>query len=170
MKLSKKTRWTILIAATACILVVCSFLYLAFNMLRERFRHDTIEGIGIGLTLYAQDYKTLPPLDQWCDKLIEEADFGPNHFLSAIHCPDGMIGYALNENLEGLKFSELPDKTVLAFEAIGPWNQSGGPDLAKQWDYKNIAVLFVDGHMKFIRIEDIDTLRWSHKVIARNSC
>jgi hypothetical protein len=73
---------------------------------------------------------------------------------------EGICGYALNENLNGLKFSELDDKVVLAFEAIGPWNLSGGSELMKASKQKKIAVVFVDGYMKFVTPEDIDKLRW----------
>jgi len=40
----------------------------------------TTSGLATALAVYANDYGTLPPLDKWCDKLIEEADCSPLSF------------------------------------------------------------------------------------------
>lgn len=142
------------------LLLVGGVLYFFYCEFIEKFRYEGIIGIGIGLTVYADDYGTVPPLDQWCDKLVEEADCSPLSFQGVINREEGVCGYALNENLQGKIFSELDDKVVLAFEAKGPWNLSGGPELMKTSKHKKIAVVFVDGYMKFIPREDIDKLKW----------
>ena len=160
MKISKKTLSIFLTSTFISLLLLGGILYFFYCAFIEKFRYEGIKGIGIGLTVYANDYGTVPPLDQWCDKLIEEADFGPSHFWGVIDRQEGVCGYALNENLQGKIFSELDDKVVLAFEAKGPWNLSGGPELMKTSTRKKIAVVFVDGHMKFIPREDIDKLKW----------
>lgn len=160
MKTPKKTMYTIMIAALIIFIVTSGVLYFFYSAFIHKYRIDKPIGISIALTLYADDYEVLPPFDKWCDTLIEEADCGPGHFQSAIKPQDGICGYALNENLEGLKFSELPDKTVLVFEAVGPWNQSGGPELARKWNRKKNYVVFVDGSIAFVPLDEIDKLKW----------
>ncbi len=149
-----------MVSTLATILLAGGILYFFYCAFIEKFRYEGIIGIGIGLTEYANNYGTVPPLDQWCDKLVEEADFSPLSFQGVINRKEGICGYALNENLQGKIFSELDDKIVLAFEAKGEWNLSGGVDLAKNTDQKDIAVLFVDGYMAFVKIKDLDNLRW----------
>jgi hypothetical protein len=160
MKVSKKTMRMTLIAVLAGVIVMCGIVYFFHSAFIHKYRIDKPIGISIALTMYANDYEILPPFDKWCDTLIEEADCGPGHFQSIIKPQDGVCGYALNKNLEGLKFSELPDKTVLVFEAIGPWNQSGGPELAKKWNRKRNYIVFVDRSIAFVPIEEIDKLKW----------
>ena len=159
MKLSKKTLFIIL-TLTAISLCVGGVIHYFHSSILTKVRYENIRGIAVALKVYENDYKTLPPLDKWCDELIEKADCGPRQFLGFIDREEGVCGYALNENLKGLKPSELEDKVVLVFEAKGPWNLSGGPELMKQSKQKTIAVLFVDGYMDFVKIEEIDTLKW----------
>ncbi|MEN6309471.1 MAG: hypothetical protein ABFD91_17120, partial [Anaerohalosphaeraceae bacterium] len=101
------------------LLLLGGILYFFYCAFIEKFRYEGIIGIGIGLTVYANDYGTVPPLDQWCDKLVEEADFGPSHFWGYVDRQEGVCGYALNENLQGKILSDLDEKVVLAFEAKG---------------------------------------------------
>jgi hypothetical protein len=160
MKLSKKTLRTILIATLAYIMVMCGIVYFFYSAFIHKFRIDKIIGVSIALTVYADWYDALPPFNKWCDMLIEEADCGPKHFQNMTNPQDGICGYAVNKNLDGLKFSELPDKVVLVFEAKGPWNLSGGPELAKQSKQKKIAVVLVDRSIHFVTREEIDKLKW----------
>ena len=135
------------------------FLHSAFI---EKFRHDGIEGIAIALKVYAMDEDILPPLDKWCDELIKEADCSPEMFAGWIDRQEGKCGYAINDNLDGLNFWGLDDEVVLAFEAKGHWNLSGGVELAKQTRQKEVAVVFADGHMEFVGIEELDKLQWAN--------
>lgn len=133
------------------------FLHSAFI---EKFRYEGIVGVGMVLKLYASDYETLPPLDKWCDKLIEGADCSPWMFVGWVDREEGKCGYALNENLAGMKLKGLDDKVVLAFESKGEWNLSGGAELAKDTNQKDVAVVFVDGYMDFVQKENIHSLQW----------
>ncbi len=115
----------------------------------------------MALAEYADDFETFPPLDQWCDKLVEEADCAPLTFQGVIDDrEEGVCGYAINENLKDRKLSALNGRIVLVFEAKGPWNLHGGPGLMKVSKQKKIAVVFADGLMQFIKPEDIDQLKW----------
>ena len=131
MKFSKKTLLISLILTVIILLfigIITNFLY---SELLEKFRYENIRGIATALIVYANDYDDLPPLNNWCDQLIEKADCSPLMFQGVIDRQEGACGYALNKNLDSLKFTELNDKVVLAFEAKGPWNLSGGPELTK---------------------------------------
>jgi hypothetical protein len=143
MKLSKKS-FLIIILSVVILVFIVGALRSFYSALFEKFRYENVKGIGTVLAVYADEFDTLPPLDRWCDKLIEKAD----------------CGYALNENLNGLIFSGLEAKVVLAFEAKGSWNLHGGSELMKASKQKKIAVVFVDGLMKFVKPEDIDKLKW----------
>lgn len=150
-----------MVSTLATILLAGGILYFFYCAFIEKFRYEGIIGIGIGLTEYANNYGTVPPLDQWCDKLIEEADCSPTMFIGWLDREEGVCGYALNENLSGLKFSNLDDRVVLAFEAKGPWNLSGESELMKTSNkQKKIGVVFVGRHVEFVKKEDIDKLRW----------
>jgi len=81
-------------------------------------------------------------------------------FQGVIDREGGVCGYAINENLKDRKFSALEGKVVLVFEAKGPWNLHGGPELMKASKQKKIAVVFVDGFGKFIKPEEVDQLKW----------
>jgi hypothetical protein len=160
MKTSKKTIVCSLVLLIILLLVGSTNKYFP-NVTMVKLRYEGVRGIAIALRVYSHDYDTyLPPLDKWCDKLIDEAGCGAGSFVGWIEKEEGKCGYALNENLAGLKFDELDDKVVLAFEAKGEWNLSGGINLARNTKQKDIAVVFVDGYMDFVKLEDIDNLKW----------
>ena len=160
MKISKKTLVKCSILTLVILLLIGGTIKFFHWEFMEKFRLGGIKGIGIGLTMYANNYDMLPPLDKWCDKLEEEADFGSSHFLGWIDREEGKCGYALNENLDGLHFSELDGKIVLAFEAKGEWNLSGGVELAKKNKQKKIWVVFIDESVGFVKVEDLNKLKW----------
>ncbi|MEN8128048.1 MAG: hypothetical protein ABFR90_09630 [Planctomycetota bacterium] len=161
MTISKKTIRTILIATFIAILLIGGFVYFVYSSMLVKIRYENLRGLATALTVYINDNNDmLPDLDNWCDRLIAEADCAPESFQGIIDSQEGVCGYALNKNLEGLKFSELPDKVILAFEAKGHWNLSGGSELTKTSKHKNIAVIFVDGYVDFVKKEEIDKLKW----------
>jgi len=159
MKLSKITSLFIIIFSLVILIFVVGALRSFYSGLKDKIRYENITGIRMALAAYADEFGTLPPLDIWCDKLIEEADCSPLMF-RGIGTEDGMCGYAINDNLNGLKLSGLEAKVVLAFEAKGSWNLHGGSELMKASKQKKIAVVFVDGFMNFVKTEDIDQLKW----------
>jgi prepilin-type processing-associated H-X9-DG protein len=77
-----------------------------------------VKGLGTVFKVYAYDYDDrLPTAESWCDLFICYADVSPKSF----RCPEsdviiGESAYALNENIVGMKPSEIPGDVVLMFE------------------------------------------------------
>jgi prepilin-type processing-associated H-X9-DG protein len=118
-----------------------------------------MKGLAIATMVYANDYEDkLPTADKWCDLLIEKADVSEKSF----YChnqPEGSFSYALNKNITSLNVE--PD-TVLIFESDGGRNAAGGPEMLASQRHKGggCNVVFVDGHVEFVKTEDIGSLKW----------
>jgi prepilin-type processing-associated H-X9-DG protein len=52
---------------------------------------------------------------------------------------------------------------VLLFESDAGWNSAGGPELltTEHHSGEGCNVLFADGHVSFIRTEELSDLKWS---------
>jgi hypothetical protein len=161
MKRSHKIGLGVLVFSLVSLLLLGGVIVSFCSAMIEKIRYENIIGIATALTVYTHDYNTLPEMDKWCDLLIAEADCSPSTFEGVLKPESGVCGYALNKNLAGLAFDALDDKVVLAFEAKGPWNLSGGPELVQSLKRKKIAVVFVDGMMKFVTKEEIGELKWT---------
>lgn len=122
-----------------------------------------LSGLGKAMLIYSMDdpNERYPTPENWCDLLIKYADVGPDQFV----CPSGKRAgdksrshYAINPKATP---KSLPD-TVMLFETTEGWNQSGGPELLSAENHKgdgaNIA--FCDFHVKFVKKEEFDNLRW----------
>jgi len=66
--------------------------------------------------------------------------------------------YAMNPNCG----PNSPPDTILLFETKPGWNQSGGPELLTFDNHggRGANVLFNDGHVEFVKPEDVSKLRW----------
>ncbi|MHC4265042.1 MAG: zinc-ribbon domain-containing protein [Planctomycetota bacterium] len=75
----------------------------------------------------------------------------------------GPCSYAINKNIENLTFDNAPPDMVLLFEATPGWNQVGGPELltAEHHYGEGCNILYVDGHVEFVRPQDLDKLKWT---------
>lgn len=107
----------------------------------------------------------LPALSNWCDRLQPYAKRQKHSILEPVYqCPIDEIGpcsYAMNENIP-IDSHELPGDLVLLFESAPGWNQIGGTDevvVDRHGPGANIA--FADGHVEFVKTEDIAALRWT---------
>ncbi len=110
------------------------------------------------LRWYADDHNgQYPPGNRWCDLLIEETAEVARYFVCKGGSP-ARSHYAINANAK----PDSPDDVVLLFETNGGWNQSGGPELLTTENHKGKGcnVLYVGGHVQFVRSKDIDKLRW----------
>lgn len=124
-----------------------------------------LSGLGKAIVVYTEDYNgTYPPADSWCDELIKNCDVSPEQF----RCPgsdatEGNASYAFNINLSGKKTSEIPPDVVLLFETTPAVNPAGGPEILSTDNHQRDGcnVLFADGHVKFIKSEELDDLRWT---------
>lgn len=74
----------------------------------------------------------------------------------------GPCSYAMNENIPA-DANELPGDLVLLFESAPGWNQVGGPDdvVTDRHGKPGANIAFADGHVEFVKSEDIPTLRWT---------
>ena len=80
-------------------------------------------------------------------------------------CPEDKTGpcsYAMNENIPA-GANELPGDMVLLFESAPGWNQTGGADdvVTDRHKRPGANIAFADGHVKFVKPEDIPNLRWT---------
>jgi prepilin-type processing-associated H-X9-DG protein len=70
----------------------------------------------------------------------------------------------MNENIP-MDASELPGDLVLLFESAPGWNRTGGADdvVTDRHGENNPGanIAFTDGHVEFVKSEDIPALRWA---------
>jgi prepilin-type processing-associated H-X9-DG protein len=120
-------------------------------------------GLGKAMIEYAGDNKDMyPTSDRWCDLLIKHE---PNLTEKIFRCKGAKTGpcnYAMNKNIEKLGANAPPDM-VLLFESKPGWNQSGGPELLTTENHRGDGcnILFGDCHAAFVRVKDINDLRWA---------
>ena len=119
---------------------------------------SNMKELGMVMLIYANDNKgKYPESDQWCDLLIKDPNVPETSFV----CPANKKArstYAINPNCE----PNSPDDMVLLFETKAGWNQQGGPELLTTENHqdKGSNILFNDGTVKFIRTEELQTLKW----------
>ncbi|MBN2019382.1 MAG: hypothetical protein JW749_04080 [Sedimentisphaerales bacterium] len=114
------------------------------------------------ILLYAEDVENVyPETEDWCDLLVQHSDIHKKEFI----CPEavkygdeGPCHYAMNPNCK----PDSPNDVVLLFETKGGWNQFGGPELLTFENHKpkGVSVGYNDGHVEFIKPEEIDKLKW----------
>ena len=136
---------------------------------------SNLKQLGISTMMYAQNNKgQYPTADKWCD-LLEPYYKNNSNVLICPATKKSMCGYAktidpnaknqcsyaINPNAK--LDCRFPAKTVLLFESNPGWNQSGGPELSTTPNHggKGCNVLFCDGHVEFVRAEDINNLQWT---------
>ena len=73
----------------------------------------------------------------------------------------------MNINAVGLRTDQVTEDMVLLFETKPGWNQIGGLELLATDNHlksdhgrKGANVAFGDGHVEFIKAEDLSKLRW----------
>ncbi|MHC4858232.1 MAG: H-X9-DG-CTERM domain-containing protein [Planctomycetota bacterium] len=68
----------------------------------------------------------------------------------------------MNENIPA-DAGELPGDLVLLFESAPGWNQVGGADdvVTDRHGKPGANIAFADGHVEFVKAEDIPILRWT---------
>jgi len=119
-------------------------------------------GLGKAMYIYANDYNDrFPTPSKWCDLLSQHAEVAPATF----RCKGGGEGpcnYAMNKVVEGLGPNAPPDM-VLLFETAPGWNQTGGAEILTVENHQGDGcnVLFVDGHVEFVKSEGLPKLRWT---------
>jgi hypothetical protein len=117
--------------------------------------------LAMAIVLYSENHNyTYPTPEHWCDLLAQRKDVYKKFFVcpTALYKGDkGPCHYSLNPNCE----PNSPKDTVLLFETKGGWNQHGGLELLTFDNHRNGCwIAFNDGHVEFIKPEDIGKLRW----------
>jgi len=123
---------------------------------------QNLSALGKAMLIYANDYNDMyPTSSKWCDLLIEHAEVNQKSFCCK-GAQQGPCNYAMNKNVEKLGTLTPPDM-VLLFESQPGWNQSGGPEILSTDNHQGDGcnVLFVDGHVDFVRTEGLKNLRWT---------
>jgi prepilin-type processing-associated H-X9-DG protein len=113
---------------------------------------------------YASDHNDmLPSAETWTNALVNDCNVTMEQF----RCPandnkDNLSCYALNLNIAGKTLSEVPPDVVLIFETTPADNPAGGPELLTTERHQNDGcnIVFADGHAKFVKTEDLKTLKW----------
>ncbi len=132
----------------------------------ERIKCMTnMRNLGIAFYIYAQDNSnSYPTPEKWCDLLVMNYEVKLEYLVCK--SSDAKIGessYALNKNIAGKKYSEVPPDTVLLFETLRGWNQVGGSEMLTTENHKGKGcnVLFNDWHVEFVKAERIAELKWA---------
>ncbi|MEN8128518.1 MAG: hypothetical protein ABFR90_12060 [Planctomycetota bacterium] len=139
------------------LIIACSvYVYYCYQIVD---RGGNLKALCTSFMCYAGDNNdTLPDAKQWSDLLIEGDWLYPEYFV------DGKTRYAMNINASGMKINDLPNDMVLLFEAKGPKNLSGGPELimAQKYRWPGCAVQsgYTVDQIKFVKKKDIEGLRW----------
>jgi prepilin-type processing-associated H-X9-DG protein len=133
---------------------------------------QNLSALGNAMHIYANDYNDMfPTTSKWCDLLVEYQNVSKQTFA----CPAALTkyrsvrsidqcNYAMNKNVEKLGTNAPPDM-VLLFETQPGWNQAGGPEILTTANHQGEGcnILFVDGHIEFVRTAGLKNLRWSEK-------
>jgi len=122
-----------------------------------------LRGLAIVCQVYRKENNMLwPQKGTWCDVFHQKYDSELERFRCS-RDKTGPCSYAMNENIPA-DANELPGDLVLLFESAPGWNQVGGADDVTTDRHgennpgANIA--FADGHIEFVKPEDIPNLRW----------
>jgi prepilin-type processing-associated H-X9-DG protein len=124
---------------------------------------QNMHDLGKAMFSYTNDYDDkFPTQTKWCDLLIEYTEVPPEEFRCKAAPQQGQSNYAMNKNLENFDRDSAPSNMVALFETHPGWNQVGGPEMLTTDNHKgdSCTVLFVDGHVEFIKKQNLDELKW----------
>ena len=147
---------------------VSSRLYVQLTPPKRAICGTRLKKLSDYYVFYEYNKGSLPHLSDWCDLLGPYVKPDLSAALKPVYqCPVDEIGpcsYAMNENIQ-TEADELPGDLVLLFESAPGWNQVGGADdvLTNRHGEKNPGanIAFADGHVEFVKTEDIPILRWT---------
>lgn len=125
-----------------------------------------MKGLSNAMTVYMFDYEDKYPTgSKWCDLLVEHADVGWRSFICKGAADDGPCHYVMNENVARLGDDATPDMVLLFETGTGGWNLVGGRELLSTENHRadGCNILFMDGHVEFVKSENLSRLRWNEK-------
>lgn len=160
------------ISVSACsLLTSCLFIGLLLPALTKARQNAyalkakyTAQMLGSMQESYATDHAdAFPPVNDWVSALSPYAQ-DIDEMVSWPSDDSGARAYAMNTNLKGEKVSsiQMPQRTVMFFEAESGSQFSGGPELLphKPRSYNGFLIVFVDGHAENIRPSEVRSLIW----------
>ena len=119
------------------------------------------KAIGSTLLVEAKAKGRFPPA---ADCLVALRDDGllPPHYFGCPFDTNSLFAFAVNQQLGGLAFTNVPGKTVLLFETQPGHAPFGGLDAAQPHAHSKqyIRVVFVDGSLEQVPIKKLSALRW----------
>jgi len=120
-----------------------------------------LKHIGAAMQKYQEENDgELPMGAEWCDLLVADSNLKKDVFRCR-RAVEGPSTYAMNEGALRAN-GELPDDMVVVFESGPSWNQVEGlEDVNLENHYEEgCNVLFADGHVEFVKVEDVNDLLW----------
>ncbi len=165
----KKCGFTLIELLVVIAIMVLTF-YIVFPIIhtgpcgsKRGFCASTIRQLDMAFIIYHEDNEIWPEDKRWCDLLKPYIGEEKKFWLCPID-KTGPCSYAMNENIPA-DANELPGDLVLLFESAPGWNQIGGPEdvVTDRHGEKNPGanIAFADGHVEFVKPEDIPTLHWA---------
>ncbi|MHC4075587.1 MAG: hypothetical protein ACYSRZ_04145 [Planctomycetota bacterium] len=151
------------------LIVVLSLIFIPTGYQCQREAHGAqclsiLRGIGLALYLYADAHDGyLPDSDRWCDLLFEQDSSLSRDYFKCPAVKDRPCSYAFNENLSGLRLSDIPPDVVLIFEAKTVWNGTAQSNLIALENHRQrCSILFADISARYFSIEELvkKPLRW----------
>lgn len=113
--------------------------------------------LGKELLKYTETNGSLPPAERWCDCLMEfNGELIRENFRHPQAPPESVCNFALNRNLAGLDPKDISDKTVLLFEADGPWNLNGTANVLRPRfnNEQDLFMLYLNGTVRSYWFEE----------------
>lgn len=121
-----------------------------------------LKGLGTAMIIYADKFNDKwPNADKWNDLLMKECDIEKADFKCA-GAKEGPCNYAMNKYAAN---ADMPAAMVLLFDSKAGWNQVGGSELLAPENHKGEGcnILFGDGHLEFVKAEELSKLKWKAK-------
>ena len=126
-----------------------------------------MKDLAVEMRIYELDNgDTFPPLNKWCDALVENVTNQPTSRTLSFRCPSASkkqtCGFSINMALNGVKnASRIPGDTVVLFESDAGWNGVGFLTNAVARHYgPRLWIGFADGSVRDVRQGELSLLRW----------
>ena len=139
---------------------------------RQAVASVNMHQVGLAAMMYASDNEGYcPDPDNWLEQIRPYLGDNPEEVLESPFNPEAGRAIAMNASLvkseQGrvvpLRLHEVPDQTVLFFEAEYGSPLSGGPELlpAEPRGPKGYVIGFVGGDVEAVPSDELDRLIWS---------
>ncbi len=146
------------VIVVTCIVILSIFV--VFSVVGKELHDRTmceerLKSIWRALRVYNSNNGQYPQPEMWYDVL---ADVNGFNVFQIWDSREVSCWWAMNPSAEA---NSHPD-VVLVFDSMDGWNRAGGSEILSTDSHKGRGcnVLFNDGHVRFVRPEEVDQLRW----------